>query len=314
MKTRALLSGLLFGSLLALEGCGAGQYNIPNVGCLDLLCIDETGTLVVVEFKRDSTNRETIAQILDYASWLDTATEEQIEACAVKYFDKSLADAFAECFGDELQSLTPQNHRMLVVAPKLDSSAERIINYLAERHGMNINAVFFRYAKTARGDEILIRTVLVPDALHKATSRRDSTTTTELLNMANEYKIAHLVDVCRTLSIDAQEQAVDTYGGSFRYWFKRRMIVGVNVAGKRRSPPPPPGELDVWIQVPRLSEVVAVPEEVIRESLKSDFYATPIGASDYVIRLKTAELAQALVSVIKGWVVSASLQSQPTES
>ena len=31
MKTRALLSGLLFGSLLALEGCGAGQYNIPNV-------------------------------------------------------------------------------------------------------------------------------------------------------------------------------------------------------------------------------------------------------------------------------------------
>jgi RecB family endonuclease NucS len=38
------------------------QYDIPGVGCLDLLCIDETGTLVVVEFKRDSTSREAVAQ------------------------------------------------------------------------------------------------------------------------------------------------------------------------------------------------------------------------------------------------------------
>jgi hypothetical protein len=31
MKTRWMLSGLLLGSTLALVGCGAGQYQIPNV-------------------------------------------------------------------------------------------------------------------------------------------------------------------------------------------------------------------------------------------------------------------------------------------
>ena len=287
------------------------QYTIPNVGILDLLCIDETGTLVVVEFKRSSTTRETIAQILDYASWLDTASEEQIESCAEEYLEGSLADAFAECFGDELQSLTPQNHRMLVVAPKLDSSAERIINYLAERHGMNINAVFFRYAKTAGGDEVLIRTVLVPDAVHKPSARKESVTAAGLLNIAGEHKTTTLVEICRTLAPEAQEEAKGTYGGSFRYWFKRRVIVGVAVAGKRRNPPPPPGELDVWIQVPRLSEVVDVPAEVIRDTLKQEFLATPIGESDYVIRLKTIERAHALVSIIKGWVVASASLAQP---
>src|SRR5947209_3388315 len=91
----------LLGSRLLVIG---RQYDIPNVGCLDLLCIDETGTLVVVEFKRDSTSRETVAQILDYASWLDTASEEAIEACALKYLEKNLSDAFVERFGTELQS------------------------------------------------------------------------------------------------------------------------------------------------------------------------------------------------------------------
>ena len=31
MKTRWMLSGLLLGSSMVLAGCGAGQYQIPNV-------------------------------------------------------------------------------------------------------------------------------------------------------------------------------------------------------------------------------------------------------------------------------------------
>ncbi|MGZ4871096.1 MAG: endonuclease NucS domain-containing protein, partial [Candidatus Angelobacter sp.] len=65
----------LLGSKLLVIG---RQYDIPNVGRLDLLCVDETGTLVLVEFKRNLTNRETVAQVLDYASWLDAASEAEI--------------------------------------------------------------------------------------------------------------------------------------------------------------------------------------------------------------------------------------------
>jgi hypothetical protein len=49
------------------------------------------------------------------------------------------------------------------VAPRLDASAERIIDYLSERHGVDINAVFFRYSKLSDGREILARTILMPD-------------------------------------------------------------------------------------------------------------------------------------------------------
>jgi RecB family endonuclease NucS len=52
------------------------QRNISGVGQLDLLAIDEAGTLVVIELKRDRTPREAVAQVLDYASWLDSATEK----------------------------------------------------------------------------------------------------------------------------------------------------------------------------------------------------------------------------------------------
>src|SRR5687768_3232374 len=43
----------LLGSKLLVIG---RQIDIPNVGQLDLLCIDENGALVVVELKRDKTN------------------------------------------------------------------------------------------------------------------------------------------------------------------------------------------------------------------------------------------------------------------
>jgi RecB family endonuclease NucS len=105
----------LLGSNLLVIG---RQYDIPNVGRLDLLCIDEAGVLVLVKFKRDLTNREAVAQVLDYTSWLNTATEEEINACVFEYPDnKRLEDAFAERFGTELQGITQQKHRLLVVAP-----------------------------------------------------------------------------------------------------------------------------------------------------------------------------------------------------
>jgi RecB family endonuclease NucS len=51
------------------------QVNIPNAGILDLLAV-ENGHLVVVEFKRQQTTRDAIAQILDYASAIKSMTPE----------------------------------------------------------------------------------------------------------------------------------------------------------------------------------------------------------------------------------------------
>lgn len=198
---------------------------------------------------------------------------------------------------------------MLLVAPKLDSGAERIISYLAERYKININAVFFRYAKTAQGDEILIRTVLVPDAVRNATSRRGSVTLSDLLKMASDRSVTTLVQICRTLGAVAGEEPVGTYGGSFRYWLGGRMICGINVSGARVANKPASGELDAWVPVPRLSEVVHIPEQEIRDELTRKFNVIQANTWDIVIRLTTEEQADTIVATLQRWIADPQRQT-----
>lgn len=158
----------------------------------------------------------------------------------------------------------------------------------------------YQDAKTASGDEILIRTVLVPETVRSVSAPSEKMTVAELLSMATERRIARLVEICRTLSPDLGEEPTTTYKGAFRYWFKGKMVFGVNVAGGRYRPPL--GELDVWIPVTRFPEVAPVTEEHLREVLKRDFAATDSGVTDCVVRLTSPEKAQALVSLVRGWV------------
>ena len=40
-------------------------------GRIDLLAIDPEGDLLIIELKKDRTPREIVAQVLDYASWVN---------------------------------------------------------------------------------------------------------------------------------------------------------------------------------------------------------------------------------------------------
>lgn len=53
---------------------------------------------------------------------------------------------------------------MLIVAAKIDPSSERIIRYLSNRYGVDINAVTFHYFKTGDGKELLARVFLIDPA------------------------------------------------------------------------------------------------------------------------------------------------------
>ena len=67
---------------------------------IDLLCMDSSGGLVIVELKRDKTPREVTAQALDYASWVKTLSAEDIEAIAATYFKRRVAGIY---FQEEIQ-------------------------------------------------------------------------------------------------------------------------------------------------------------------------------------------------------------------
>jgi hypothetical protein len=120
--------------------------------------------------------------------------------------------------------------------------------------------------------------------------------------MANNLKTTRLVEACRKMSeIVDEEQPASTYGGSFRYWLKRKMIFGINVAGGRRDPDV--GQLDVWIPVPSLAMVTNVPENDIRQVLIKEFNAAVSGKTDCIVGLTSLEETQALVSRVRGWVI-----------
>lgn len=231
----------------------ARQLSIPGVGVLDLQCIDGAGVPVIVELKRGSTPREAVAQALDYASWLDTLTGEGFEAACAPYLsNKSLADAFFDHFDFELPGeIDCQSHRVILVAPKLDAAAERIINYLAERYSMGINAVFFKYAKLG-DEEILVRSVLVSEKVKPTGTRakKPPPPPEELESSAKVRNVIELVNICRQMSAVWNEWTSAQHGGSWDYSLTTaqgwRLLSRIDVSGEGMKTPV--GELDLWIR------------------------------------------------------------------
>lgn len=123
---------------------------------IDLLCIDIEGQLVVLELKRHMTEREIVAQTLDYGSYIKTIEADEARRIFAKYQkDKNpnspaltIEEAFKLRFGvapfpEEINA----SHELVIVASTLDSATERIVQYLADEYAVHINAIFFRVFK-----------------------------------------------------------------------------------------------------------------------------------------------------------------------
>ena len=65
--------------------------------------------------------------------------------------------AFRTKFGLELPETLNADHRILVVGSEIDASSERIMRYLSDVHGVNINAATFHYFRPQDGSELLAR-------------------------------------------------------------------------------------------------------------------------------------------------------------
>ncbi len=283
------------------------QHTIPDVGRLDLLCLNEESQVVVVELKRELAPREAVAQALDYAAWLDGVTENDIMQLAANSSSsngKTLSEAFEEKFGADLQSINPKNHRILVVGTRFDSAAERIINYLAQRHNVNINAVFFKYAKLPNGQRLLLRSVLMPD--HITETRQGTMTQQQLQNMVNQRNNRALVDACLTL---VQQDYVwpeyaTTYGGSYRLWGKHdkdskpKMVLGLNIAHEQWDTPPT--QLDVWIGLKQASEISELSIKELEEQLNTCNVIAK-RPSKWFFRLRTPQDSEKLIAIIKNF-------------
>jgi hypothetical protein len=151
--------GLVSDNLLVI----GQQVSTDYGGSIDLLAIDHVGNLVVLELKRDKTPRDIVAQVLDYASWVQGLNHESIEEIANAFLkNKTFEQAFREKFQTDIPDVLNERHRMYVVASYLDAATERIVKYLSETHDVDINVATFAYFKTADG-ELLGRSLLLDE-------------------------------------------------------------------------------------------------------------------------------------------------------
>jgi len=132
-------------ALLGLDAIIIGRQVATEHGkFIDLLALDRSGGVVIIELKKDRTPRDVVAQVLDYASWVRTLQTPQIYALAEAYHQgKRLNVLFDEHFGDRIPERLNGSHSLLIVASELDPASRRIVEYLSEEHGVGINTAFF---------------------------------------------------------------------------------------------------------------------------------------------------------------------------
>ena len=120
---------------------------------------------------------------------------------------------------------------------------------------------------------------------------------------ASERRVEALVKTLLKLGPPAEyvtPSPARSYGGSFACWRKDtggkpRMVIGINVAGKRKQTPQ--GQLDIWIPVQSMASVTALSVDVVREALD----ALPVFVKenlDWIIRVADENEAEKVVATL----------------
>jgi hypothetical protein len=256
-------------------------------GRIDLLCLDPVGDLVVVELKKDKTPREVTAQVLDYGSWVNGLSNEQITSIAEAYLAQdTLEVAFERQFGTTLPETLGESHRLLVVGSQIDPSSERIINYLSSTHGVNINGATFQYFKDGAGNEFLARLFVVePSQVEVRTrakgssKRRPRLTYEELESLAAANGVG---DLYRT-AISALERYLrkSTTRSSITFY--------ANFDGSHKAViaiyPPESNQTDglnFQVYSKRLTNLLALPDDEVEDLLPPNASIFDVGEPEYV--------------------------------
>jgi len=161
-----------------------GEQVQTTSGPMDFLGIDISGNTVIVELKRDKMPREALAQAIDYASDVADWDIDRFREICQSFTDQTLEDFLQERFeGIPVEDLAiNQAQRILLVGFSVEESLARMIEWLSDKYSVGINAIILNYAKTAKGDEILSRMVMIPEEIEKQKLNRKKF----IIEMSNE--------------------------------------------------------------------------------------------------------------------------------
>ena len=124
----------------------ARQLHTSANGYIDLLGIDRDGRLAIYELKVKRTGRQTLAQILDYASWIDAEAIDELRQRIAQAPDKrGIANSFSWPSVED-NHLRPA--RLVIVAGEANAAVSRKVRY-TRNLGLDIRVETVRHEVSA---------------------------------------------------------------------------------------------------------------------------------------------------------------------
>ena len=198
------------------------QVHTDHGGYVDLLAIDADGRVHVLKLKRNRTPRDVVAQTLDYGSWVESLSLDDLEQIYLDHHadEEKLGEAFANRFESPLPDVVNTEQQLTIVASELDPTSDRIVEFLAESYGVPINAVFFRHFSDDRR-EYLARTWLLDPQQAEAKAARSARSKHRPWNGRDFYVVLGRADEAVDRSSRwsmASEYGFLNGGGGAWYW------------------------------------------------------------------------------------------------
>lgn len=207
-----------------------GRQVVTNLGSvIDLVAVDKSGTLIVIELKRDRTPRETIAQALEYLSFAEDLSYEQLEGIFTNYLGEeatSLADYHRNYFKlkDDEPVAFNKKQKALIVAQRVTGEIKQTANYLRKK-GLDFYCLEFKCFVGPDNETI----IAVAEVVGNEPSFVKSVNSGSLPKVDRESFISALDDNGRTFFVPLLNFA--EVNGLPIHWGSKGFSINVDLAG-----------------------------------------------------------------------------------
>jgi hypothetical protein len=156
-----------------------GRQIPTNLGSwIDLLGLDKSGNSVVIELKRGKTPRETVAQLLEYASFVENLDYEALNEIYKSYVgeETDLDEYHQEYFQlstDDIVSFN-KSTKLVIVAQEMSNPIKQTSLYLRKK-GLDIYCMEFKYFQNCSQEKMITSDFVVGEESFIKSDLRPST-------------------------------------------------------------------------------------------------------------------------------------------
>ena len=133
---------------------------------IDLIGVDQLGNTVVIELKRDKTPRETLAQLIEYASFIDNLYYGQLNDIFQNYSGEEVGlEEYHQQYyenGSNQNVSWNKNSKLVIVAQDIRKEIKQTSLYLRKK-GIDVYCVEFKYFVNNSGIQMISSDFVVGD-------------------------------------------------------------------------------------------------------------------------------------------------------